>query len=56
MKEEGPHRQREVMLALLACDEALARFADGWLAREIILKLRRALKRLDMTARSFTTR
>jgi benzoyl-CoA-dihydrodiol lyase len=38
---------------VLAFDEALARFADGWLAREIILKLRRVLKRLDMTARSF---
>jgi benzoyl-CoA-dihydrodiol lyase len=38
---------------VLAFDETLARFADDWLAREIILKLRRVLKRLDMTARSF---
>ncbi len=39
--------------SVLAFDDALARFAEDWLAREIILKLRRVLKRLDMTARSF---
>ncbi len=37
---------------VLAFDRALARLADNWLAREIILKLRRMLKRLDLTARS----
>ena len=37
---------------VLAFDRALARLADNWLAREIILKLRRTLKRLDLTARS----
>ena len=39
--------------SVLAFDDALARFVEGWLAREIILKLRRVLKRLDVTARSF---
>ena len=39
--------------AVLAFDEALARLAEDWLAREIILKLRRVFKRLDVTARSF---
>jgi len=39
--------------AVLAFDEALTRYAEDWLAREIVLKLRRVLKRLDMTARSF---
>ena len=39
--------------SVLAFDDALARFAEDWLAREIILKLRRVLKRLDVTARSF---
>ena len=39
--------------SVLAFDDALACFAEDWLAREIILKLRRVLKRLDMTARSF---
>jgi len=38
--------------SVLAFDEALARSAEDWLAREIILKLRRVLKRLDLTARS----
>jgi benzoyl-CoA-dihydrodiol lyase len=38
--------------SVLAFDRQLARFADDWLAREIVLKLRRTLKRLDMTARS----
>jgi benzoyl-CoA-dihydrodiol lyase len=38
---------------VLEFDETLARFADDWLAREIVLKLRRVFKRLDMTARSF---
>ena len=37
---------------VLAFDRALARLADNWLAREIILKLGRTLKRLDLTARS----
>ena len=37
---------------VLAFDRALARLADNWLAREIILKLRRTFKRLDLTARS----
>ncbi len=37
---------------VLAFDRVLARLADNWLAREIILKLRRTLKRLDLTARS----
>ena len=37
---------------VLAFDRTLACLADYWLAREIILKLRRTLKRLDLTARS----
>jgi benzoyl-CoA-dihydrodiol lyase len=39
--------------AVLAVDEALAAHADHWLVREIIGLIRRTLKRMDLTARSF---
>ena len=38
--------------AVLAVDETLAKHADHWLVREILLKMRRVFKRLDQTARS----
>lgn len=38
--------------AVLAVDEVLAKHADHWLVNEILLKMRRAFKRLDQTARS----
>lgn len=38
--------------AVLAADETLAKHADHWLVNEILLKMRRVLKRLDQTARS----
>jgi benzoyl-CoA-dihydrodiol lyase len=37
---------------VLAIDETLSRLSDNWLVREIVLKLGRVLKRLDITARS----
>ncbi|HTM31651.1 MAG TPA: 2,3-epoxybenzoyl-CoA dihydrolase [Vicinamibacterales bacterium] len=39
--------------AVLAVDEALAANKDHWLVREIIGQIRRTLKRMDLTARSF---
>jgi benzoyl-CoA-dihydrodiol lyase len=39
--------------AVLAVDEALAAHKDHWLVREIIGLIRRTLKRMDLTARSF---
>ena len=39
--------------AVLAVDESLAAHRDHWLVREIIGLIRRTLKRVDMTARSF---
>ncbi len=39
--------------AVLAADEALAAHQDHWLVREIIGLIRRTLKRVDLTARSF---
>ncbi len=38
--------------AVLAIDETLNRHADHWLVNEILLKMRRVLKRIDQTARS----
>jgi benzoyl-CoA-dihydrodiol lyase len=38
--------------ALLAHDEALVKHQGDWFAREILLNLRRVLRRLDLTARS----
>jgi benzoyl-CoA-dihydrodiol lyase len=38
--------------AVLAIDQTLNRHADHWLVNEILLKMRRVLKRLDQTARS----
>jgi benzoyl-CoA-dihydrodiol lyase len=39
--------------AVLAIDDTLAAHHSHWLAREIILLMKRTLKRLDMTARTF---
>ena len=39
--------------AVLAVDETLAAYQDHWLVREIIGLIRRTLKRMDLTARSF---
>ncbi len=39
--------------AVLAVDETLAANQDHWLVREIIGQVRRTLKRMDLTARSF---
>jgi benzoyl-CoA-dihydrodiol lyase len=39
--------------AVLAVDETLATHTDHWLVREIIGQIRRTLKRMDLTARSF---
>src|SRR5262249_3323044 len=39
--------------AVLAVDRMLAANQDHWLAREITLLMKRTLKRLDLTARSF---
>ncbi len=41
--------------AVLACDAFLDRHADHWLAREIRLKWKRVLKRVDLTSRSLVT-
>jgi len=38
---------------VLAVDRALAEYADHWLVREIILLIKRTLKRMDLTSRSF---
>jgi len=38
--------------AVLAVDETLSKHADHWLVNEILLKMRRVLKRFDQTARS----
>jgi benzoyl-CoA-dihydrodiol lyase len=38
---------------LLALDEVLRAHADHWLVREIVLFIKRTLKRMDLTARSF---
>jgi benzoyl-CoA-dihydrodiol lyase len=38
---------------VLAVDHALARFRDHWLVRETLLFMARALRRLDLTAKSF---
>ena len=38
---------------VLAVDETLARHADHWLVREIVLFIKRTLKRMDLTSRSF---
>ena len=40
---------------VLAADSVLAAQADNWLAREIILMLKRVFKRVDMTSRSLVT-
>jgi benzoyl-CoA-dihydrodiol lyase len=39
--------------AVLRVDRVLAQHADHWLVREIILLMKRTLKRLDLTARTF---
>jgi benzoyl-CoA-dihydrodiol lyase len=39
--------------AVLAIDETLIRFRTHWLVREIVHFMKRTLKRLDLTARSF---
>ncbi|MEZ5283507.1 MAG: 2,3-epoxybenzoyl-CoA dihydrolase [Vicinamibacterales bacterium] len=39
--------------AVLAVDEALSAHADHWLVREVIGLIRRTLKRVDLTARTF---
>ena len=39
--------------AVLAVDRTLAEHQSHWLVREIILLMKRTLKRLDLTARSF---
>ena len=39
--------------AVVAVDETLARHGDDWLVREIVLFIKRTLKRLDLTSRSF---
>ena len=39
--------------AVLASDRTLAAHADHWLVREIVLLIKRTLKRLDLTSRSF---
>jgi benzoyl-CoA-dihydrodiol lyase len=39
--------------AVLAVDRTLARHRDDWLVREIVLLQKRALKRIDLTARTF---
>ena len=39
--------------AVLAVDETLVKHQAHWLVREIILQMKRTLKRLDLTARSF---
>jgi benzoyl-CoA-dihydrodiol lyase len=38
---------------VLAVDEILARHADHWLVREIVHFIKRTLKRMDLTSRSF---
>jgi benzoyl-CoA-dihydrodiol lyase len=38
---------------VLAVDDTLARHADHWLVREIVLFIKRTLKRMDLTSRSF---
>ena len=38
---------------VLAVDETLARHADNWLVREIVHFIKRTLKRMDLTSRSF---
>jgi len=38
--------------AVLQYDEVLARLRDDWFVKEVTLKIRRVLKRLDLTARS----
>jgi len=38
---------------VLAVDETLVRHADHWLVREIVLFIKRTLKRMDLTSRSF---
>jgi benzoyl-CoA-dihydrodiol lyase len=38
---------------VLAVDETLARHADHWLVREIVHFIKRTLKRMDLTSRSF---
>ena len=39
--------------AVLAVDRTLTRHRDHWLVREIVLFIKRTLKRLDLTSRSF---
>jgi len=39
--------------AVLAVDRALAAHADHWLVREIVSHIRRTLKRVDLTAKTF---
>jgi benzoyl-CoA-dihydrodiol lyase len=38
---------------VLAVDRVLAEFGDDWLVREIVLLMKRTLKRMDLTSRSF---
>ena len=38
---------------MLAVDRVLASHKDDWLVREIMLLMKRTLKRMDLTARSF---
>ena len=38
---------------VLAVDQTLAAHADHWLVREVIHQIKRTLKRMDLTARSF---
>ena len=38
---------------VLAVDRVLAEHMDDWLVREIVLLMKRTLKRMDLTARSF---
>jgi benzoyl-CoA-dihydrodiol lyase len=46
LRTEGDPQQ------VLACDQLLLDHADDWLASEIVLYLKRTLKRLDVTSRS----
>ncbi|HZT76232.1 MAG TPA: 2,3-epoxybenzoyl-CoA dihydrolase [Vicinamibacterales bacterium] len=41
------------MQAVLALDETLVKLQSHWLVREIVLMMKRTLKRMDLTARTF---
>ena len=46
-------RTRGDMQRVLAVDEALLKHQDHWLVREIVQLIKRTLKRMDLTSRSF---